>query len=366
MEIKAVVLVGNTDPQADSQFERWSNHPIAHLEILGKPVVDHVIDRLQRFGVDSVTLIATPGTLDRGARRGVNVVTAAADQLWRSAETVFNLYAQAGAEIIVALRMGPYVEFDLEQILYFHHERKNRVTRVIESDGTPLDMCVIDASRRNDAAFLFRSELKETRVVSEDYVFAGYVNRLREVGDLRRLTQDALMLDCELRPDAEQIKPGVWIGNDAEVSKDARLVAPCFIGAGAKVQSGVVITRMSTVERHAEIDLGTVVEDSNVLPLSYVGPGLDICHAVLGYSKIASLPRNATVAVCDPKLAAELSSSRFVRAVGGYAETLSRAAAAVITSFSAKHNAEPSDAANVEHASRPTITEKSRAAAKAS
>ena len=176
------------------------------------------------------------------------------------------------------------------------------------------------------------------------------------------------MLDCELRPQAEQIKPGVWIGDGAEVSQDARLVAPCFIGAGAKVQSGAVITRMSAVERNAEIDLGTVVEDSNVLPLSYVGPGLDVCHAVLGYSKIASLTRNATVAVCDPKLAAELSSSRFVRAVGGYAETLSRAAAAVITSFSAKHNAEPDDAAHVEHAVRPELAklQKSRAAAKAS
>jgi carbonic anhydrase/acetyltransferase-like protein (isoleucine patch superfamily) len=365
MEIKAVVLVGNTD----SQTERWSQHPISCLEVLGKPVVDHVIDRLQRFGVDSVTLIAAPGTCERAPRRGVNIVTAAADQLWRSAETVFNLYAQAGAEIVVALRMGPYVEFDLEQIFYFHHERKNRVTRVVDPNGASLEICIIDGSRRNDAAFLFRAAFKEMRLPAEDYVFSGYVNHLREIADLRRLTQDALMLDCELRPDAEQIKPGVWVGDGVELSKDARLVAPCFIGAGAKVHSGAVVTRLSAIERNAEIDLGTVVEDSNILPLSYVGPGLDVCHAVLGYSKIASLPRNATVALCDPQLAAELSSSRFVRAVGGYAETVSRAAAAVITSFSAKRTAEPNEAANVEHASRTdqelAKLERSRAAAKA-
>jgi NDP-sugar pyrophosphorylase family protein len=359
MELKAVLLVGSTDPQA----ERWSAHPIANLEVLGKPIADHVIDRLQRFGVDSITLIASPGTWERDARRGVNVVTAAPDQLWRSAETVFNLYAQAGAEIVVALRLGPYVEFDLEQILHFHHERKNRVTRVVGADGASLEMCVIDASRRNDAAYLFRSELQDTRVTSEDYVFSGYINPLREIGDVRRLTQDALMLDCELRAEAEQIKPGVWVAEGTEISRDARLVAPCYIGSGAKVRSGAVITRMSVVERNAEIDLGTVVENSSVLPLSYVGPGLDICNAVLGYSKIASLARNATVAVCDPKLTAELSPSRFVRAVGGYAETLSRAAGAVMTSFSAKRNAKPGDTATVEHAPR---LEKSRAAAKAS
>jgi NDP-sugar pyrophosphorylase family protein len=265
---------------------------------------------------------------------------------------------------VIAQRVGPYLEVELDSLLHFHHENKNRVTRVVTANGESLQFMVIDASRRKDAAYLFRSELVEPRVAGADYCFTGYANPLEHVSDLRRLTQDALMLDCELRPCGLELKPGVWAGERVDIAKDARLVAPCYIGAGAKIRTGAVITRMSSIERNAEIDIGTMVENSSILPLSYVGPGLDICHSVVGYSKIASLPRNATVAICDPKLAAELSPSAFVRRVGGYAEVLSRAASAVMASFTSKHTAQPPDTATVEHGA--AVSEKSRAAAKAS
>jgi NDP-sugar pyrophosphorylase family protein len=235
---------------------------------------------------------------------------------------------------------------------------------VLDGSGKSVDFAVIDASRRNDGAFLIRTALQETRLPSQDFRFHGYCNPLEQIADLRRLTQDALMLDCEIRPTGNEIKPGVWAADSAVIAKDARLVAPCFIGAGAKVRSGAVITRMSAVERDAEVDLGTMVEDSSILPLSYVGPGLDICHSVLGHSRIANLPRNATVAICDPKLAAELSPSPLVRRVGGLAEAASKAAAAIVGSFTAKHNAPATDTANVEHGA--PASERSQAAAKAS
>jgi NDP-sugar pyrophosphorylase family protein len=356
MELKAVIVLGSSEPAQD---EHWSGRLIPTLEVLGKPVVDHVIDRLQRFGVDAITVI-TPQELElRKRRKGISLVSAAEDQLWRSAEAVFNLYAQLGAEVVLVLRMGAYLEFDLDHILHFHHESKNRVTRVVDEQGRSLDFAVIDASRRNDAAYLFRTQLRETRVPAAEYKFSGYCNPLREIADVRRLTQDALMLDCELRPAGEQIKPGVWVGEDAKVDKSARLVAPCYVGAGCEIEAGAVVTRMSAIERESQVDLGTMVENSNILPLSYVGPGLDICHSVVGHSKVANLTRKATVAVGDPKLTAELPSSALVRSLAGYADAFTRAAAALITSFSFKRSASREDTGKVEHA---PVVEKSRAA----
>jgi NDP-sugar pyrophosphorylase family protein len=358
MELKAILIQGGSPQNA----EMWTEQALSSIDVLGKPVVDHIADRLQRAGVDSITLVTSFST-SRKPRRGMNVVNSAPDQLWRSAETVFNLYAQAGAEIVLALRIGPYVEIDLDSLLHFHHERKNRITRVIGKDRESLDFAVIDASRRNDAAYLFRTQLQQTRLPAEEFEFRGYCNSLRDISELRRLAQDALMLDCEIRPDGNELKPGVWVGEGANIAKDARLVAPCFIGADAKVHAGAVITRMSCVERNAEVDLGTMVENSSILPLSYIGPGLDIAHSIVGYSKVANLLRNATVAICDPKLTAELSSSAFVRRVGGFAETLARAATAVVGSFTSKHAAPQVDTANVEPA---PAAEKTRAVAKAS
>lgn len=360
MELKAVLVVG-AEPTPET--ERWSGHPISSLELFGKPIVQHLVERLNRFGVDSVTIVVPQGHPVLQPTRGVNIVSSAPDQLWRSAETVFNLYAQDGAEIVVAMRVGPYIEFELEHILYFHHENKNRVTRLIDGDGQPLPLAIVDASRRNDAAFLFRSQLCETRVPGADLVFRGYVNPLRDIADFRRLAQDALMLDCELRPEAPEVKPGVWAAEDAVIEKGARLVAPCYIGGGAKVRAGAVVTRMACIERNSEVDLGTMVDDSSILPFSYVGPGLDICHSIVGYSKVANLPKNATVAIADPKLTAELATSAVKRRLGAYAESFTAAAAAVMTNLTSKRSAAPSETGNVEHGAAPAKS--ARAAAKA-
>jgi hypothetical protein len=77
----------------------------------------------------------------------------------------------------------------------------------------------------------------------------------------------------------------------------------------ARIRSGAVITRCSTVEQHAHVDLGTVIENSSVLAYSYVGAGLDLAHSVTGRSYVANLRRGATVAVPDRKLVAALAES---------------------------------------------------------
>jgi hypothetical protein len=89
---------------------------------------------------------------------------------------------------------------------------------------------------------------------------------------------------------------------------DARILAPAFVGASARIGSGAVITRCTTVERRAHVDCGTVVENSTVLPYSYVGAGLDLSHSVAGMGRIANLRRDATVEINDPQLIGHVPS----------------------------------------------------------
>jgi len=98
----------------------------------------------------------------------------------------------------------------------------------------------------------------------------------------------------------------MWIAPDAIVDRDVRIVAPAFIGSRARIGSGAVITRCTTVERGAYVDCGTVVENSTVLPCSYVGAGLDVAHSVVGMGRIANLRRNASVEVADRKLICDI------------------------------------------------------------
>jgi hypothetical protein len=91
------------------------------------------------------------------------------------------------------------------------------------------------------------------------------------------------------------------------------LLAPAFIGRRAKVRASAVITRCSTVEHHSEVDFGTVLENSSVLPYTYVGAGLDANHAVLGRKRLAHLRRSVEIEISDPKLLGMRSSSAPVR-----------------------------------------------------
>jgi carbonic anhydrase/acetyltransferase-like protein (isoleucine patch superfamily) len=234
--------------------------------------------------------------------------------VWRTAELVFNEFAQGGADLVLALRIGPYAELDVERLLQFHLDQRTRVTAIEDQHG-PLDAFVISASRRNDAAYLFRHKLAAMRSAGGRFLFTGYINHLTNVHDLRRLATDALTLRTHIEPSGQQIKPGVWAENGARIHHGARILAPAFVGTHSKIHAAVVLTRGAVIEHHSEIDCGTVVENSTVLPYTYVGAGLDLSHAVAGFHRIEHLRRNVAVEINDPKLLSSAPLAAPVRAL---------------------------------------------------
>ena len=115
----------------------------------------------------------------------------------------------------------------------------------------------------------------------------------------------------------------MWAGPGARIHKTARVLAPAYIGAWSKVRAGAVLTRGACLEHHTELDCATVVEDASVLPYSYVGAGLDVAHAVVGFRQIAHVRRNVEVEIDDPKLIGMVSPHAPVRALASAASLAS-------------------------------------------
>jgi hypothetical protein len=107
------------------------------------------------------------------------------------------------------------------------------------------------------------------------------------------------------------------------IEKGARVLAPAFIGESARVRAGAVITRCSSIEHHAQVDCGSVVENSSVLPYSYVGAGLDLAHSVAGMRQVANLRRDVIVEIADPKLIDQVSATAGRNVLSSAAEFLS-------------------------------------------
>jgi hypothetical protein len=305
MDVRAILMVGGTQP---SQEENIAGIPIGYLDVLGLPLVERVWQRLQHFGVCGATLISEPAgqaeSFARRARLGADLpwIQTPQGEFWQTAENTFSKHAEEGAELVIAIRIGPYAEVDYEELIQHHLDHHCPVTMAVDPEGASLDIFVLNASRRNDAASLFRSELRKLRTECKGFRVAGYVNRLQTAADLRRLALDGLLHRNSIAPVGTETSPGVWIAESARVHRKARVLAPAFIGEYARIRASALITRSTVVEHHAEIDCGTVVEDSTVLPYTYVGAGLDVMHSMVGFRRLSHLARNVEVEISDRKL----------------------------------------------------------------
>jgi carbonic anhydrase/acetyltransferase-like protein (isoleucine patch superfamily) len=177
-----------------------------------------------------------------------------------------------------------------------------------------VDVFLAGASRRNEVAFLLRSGLSQLRTECVPYKVGQndedeYVNRLEHEFDLRRLASDALHCTCNLRPDGVEVRPGIWAGAGSRIERNARLVAPVYVGRRTRICSGAVVTRGSAVEHHSFVGRGTVVENASVLPFTHLGPGLEICHSIVGQRQLFHLQRNLCTPIQDPRLVGQVSSN---------------------------------------------------------
>lgn len=304
MDIRGLLLANSANTR-EEDLSFIASGPLGVVDVAGKTPLERTAERLQQFGilpaaavVETAAFSTRPGL---SPTPGLNYVAAQPDRFWRAAENAFNEMVQNGAELVVLVRLGAYAEIDFEHLVQFHLDRGSRVSQ-ISHQGENLDIFCISASRRNDAASLFRSQLSRCRSECPLMEHAGYVNHLSGARDLRQFAIDILTRQTQTCPAGKEIKPGVWVERTAIVEKGARILAPAFVGALARVRTGAVVTRCSSVEHHAQVDCGSVVENSSVLPYCYVGAGLDLAHSVAGMRQVANLRRDVTVEIPDPKL----------------------------------------------------------------
>jgi len=188
------------------------------------------------------------------------------------------------------------VELDVAEMLSFHQEHGSMVTRVF-SDNTPLDVWTVAASFLPEHTPLLSTLPSGGATV---YRSKGYVNQLQNARDFRRLVLDGFGSRCRLRPCGSEVKPGLWVGEGAQIDRSARVVAPAFIGRDAHISAECLVTRGSNVESNSRVDFGTAVEDSSILSNSYVGIGLDLSHSIVDGHNLFNLRHNVNLEITDP------------------------------------------------------------------
>jgi len=289
--LNAIVIVG-----PESQGELGT--PLVCVEVLGRSVIERLIEKLRRGGVEKISVYRgiSESPLCADIHSAFPIELCSAETAWGGTAQRLATCKDNGAEAIVVARIAGYVDFDLKDALQFHLEQGQVVTRAFDDEG-PLDLWIIDPAGISDGADILSTQ---SRVEPARYFVRGYINRLKDPGDLRRLAVDGLTSRCGLRPQGTESRPGVWMDEGAQVHRDARIVAPAYIGRGARIAEQCLITRCSSIESNSQVDYGTVVEDSSVLANSYVGIGLDVAHSIVDGNNLLNLERGVTLEIADP------------------------------------------------------------------
>lgn len=309
----AIVIVGpEAQPEANgprlarsAPAANRSDEVLACVEVVGQSVLDRTIANLWRTGVSEISIFVDQFLTPFGFSDGGNTSLYPTSDVWRHAQAKFDEYRELGIETVWVVRVGPYIEMEFADMMRFHSEQGPAITCAVDSEGS-LGVWVIHPEKFSGSAKLHELLL----IGAERYGFGGYVNRLETARDLRRLAVDSLTSRCKLRPQGFETRPGVWIGQGAQIDRGARIVAPVFIGRSVKISEQCLITRCSTIESNCHIDFGTVVEDSSVLSGTYVGIGLDLSHSIVEGENLLNLRHDVTLRMNDPVVLRHVRSKK--------------------------------------------------------
>ena len=275
------------DQQSPSRFSSYQA-PWASMEVLGMTPIARLAEDLQK-DCDTVFVISN----DRDSQHAKATHQASIADL---AADCFANYKREGLGTVLIVRCGSYVELDVAEMFNFHQEQGMSVTRAFIDDA-PLDVWIVDPSGLPEHVASLSTLLSAKPAM---YRSQGYVNQLRTAREFRRLVLDSFYSRCRLRPQGSEIKPGIWSCDGAQIERSARVVAPAFLGRDVYISAECLITRGSNVESNSRVDFGTAVEDSTILPNSYVGIGLDLSHSIVDGRNLLNLRHNVNLEITDP------------------------------------------------------------------
>ena len=309
MENGAIILVGASSETGDDDGSLGIGC-VECVELVGRSSLERMVERFEAIGVEAISIVVTSDdcpSLQPFRANHPTVTVQVASDLNSALRGKLATYSQHGIRDSFVSWASAYVETDLLDLLCFHQESKQAVTPTLNDQGS-LPLWVVDCARVSRSSF--SNCLESSEQASSRYFVREYVSCLTGPRDLRKFASDILSRRCLTHPSGQQVRPGVWMDENAEVHRRARIVAPAYIGCESRIQADALITRLSDVERNCLIESGTVIENSSILDNTSIGICLDVCHSVASGNRLLNLERDVVVEILDSRVMKSSAGSR--------------------------------------------------------
>jgi NDP-sugar pyrophosphorylase family protein len=299
VENGAIILVGSSSESRDCE-DSLGIGSLECIEVAGRSSLERMLERFEAIGIETISVLVTAknwSSLRPFRSAHPHATIQVVSDLEAAVRGQLASYKQRGLRHTFVSWASVYVETDLLDLLCFHAESKQALTPTYNNEGA-LSLWVADCAKVGAA--LSENSLEDAGEASSSrYFVREYAISLKLPAHIRRLASDILSRRCQTDPSGQQVRPGVWMDEGAEVHRRSRIVAPAYIGCESRIKADALITRLSDIERNCLIDSGTVIEDSSVLENTSVGICLDVCHSVASGNRLLNLERDVVVEISD-------------------------------------------------------------------
>lgn len=298
--------------------------PLALLPIAAKPLLVHCLEDLAMAGLNAVTLVISKhadeikNTLGSGARWGLAIEYALSRGEESPADVLQRMEVTGDSLLILRgdVLRSPCVRHFLEIV-----SGPANGTCALTLGGTPAEVLFVAAGFRPDdlAAVTWPPPLahNEQRPVTIDFA-EGSFHPLDDLASYHRANLDASTGRIRgLLIPGRQSAIGLRIGRQSTVSPRSVHRGEVLIGSNCRVDSGAVFEGVVVVSDNVLIDSEAEIQDSVILPNTYIGQLVHIRNAIVRGADLIRIDTGAQLQVSDTFLIADLGAD-------GTAEYLTR------------------------------------------
>jgi len=304
-----------------------SNHPKPMIPLANRPMMEHIVQLLQRHGFDEIVVTVAflanniRNYFGDGSEFGVRMVYATEETPLGTAGSVRNAMDELDERFLV-ISGDVLTDIDLSKILAFHEEKGAMATIGLTAVENPLEFGIvitnedgtiqrflekpgwgqvfsdtvnngifvlepeifdfIPAGRAVDFSGEVFPELLEQQRPLYGYVCEGYWEDVGTLEAYLSAHKDILDRKVDLDVPGFRLDRGVWIGEGAEIDPAANVEGPAVIGSDTRIEAGARLGPYTVLGSNVMVQADADLERTVVHDASYVGAGARVRGVIIG------------------------------------------------------------------------------------
>lgn len=323
--MRAVVMAGG---EGTRLRPLTANQPKPLLPVVNKPIMEHVLRLLRRHGItETVVTVQFLASLVRnyfgdGDELGMQLSYATEETPLGTAGSVKNAEDALKGEPFVVISGDALTDIDITALVRYHREKGAMVTVALKSVSDPLEFGIVITAEDgrierflekptwgqvfsdtvNTGIYVMEPEVLEHVAAGEQvdwssdvfpkllaageklygFIAEGYWEDVGTHESFLRAQADVLNRQVEVEIEGFEMSPGVWVGEGADVDRDAVIKGPVYIGDYAKVEAGAELREYTVLGSNAVVRSGAFLHRAVVYDNVFIGPQTNLRGCILG------------------------------------------------------------------------------------